>query len=215
MIVLVGGEKGGTGKTTIVTNLAAMRMQQINEILLIDTDKQSSASSWASVRDQNTEIKRVLSVQKFGNTINNEIRALHTKYNDILIDAGGQNSQELRASILVAEKMYIPIQAGQFDVWTLGLMDQLVSQVKTFNPHLKAMVLINRASTNPSTTEIEEIFQVMSEFENLTLSAAILKERIAYRKAAKEGLSVVELNKQDPKATDEMQFLYNEIYDIV
>lgn len=215
MIVLVGGEKGGTGKTTIVTNLAAMRMQQINEILLIDTDKQSSASSWASVRDQNTEIKRVLSVQKFGNTINNEIRALHTKYNDILIDAGGQNSQELRASMLVAEKMYIPIQAGQFDVWTLGLMDQLVSQVKTFNPHLKAMVLINRASTNPSTTEIEEIFQVMSEFGNLTLSAAILKERIAYRKAAKEGLSVVELNKQDPKATDEMQFLYNEIYDIV
>lgn len=215
MIVLVGGEKGGTGKTTIVTNLAAMRMQQINEILLIDTDKQGSASSWASVRDQNTEIKRVLSVQKFGNTINNEIRALHTKYNDILIDAGGQNSQELRASMLVAEKMYIPIQAGQFDVWTLGLMDQLVSQVKTFNPHLKAMVLINRASTNPSTTEIEEIFQVMSEFENLTLSAAILKERIAYRKAAKEGLSVVELNKQDPKATDEMQFLYNEIYDIV
>ena len=215
MIVLVGGEKGGTGKTTIVTNLAAMRMQQINEILLIDTDKQSSASSWASVRDQNTEIKRVLSVQKFGNTINNEIRALHTKYNDILIDAGGQNSQELRASMLVAEKMYIPIQAGQFDVWTLGLMDQLVSQVKTFNPHLKAMVLINRASTNPSTTEIEEIFQVMSEFENLTLSAAILKERIAYRKAAKEGLSVVELNKKDPKATDEMQFLYNEIYDIV
>ena len=215
MIVLVGGEKGGTGKTTIVTNLAAMRMQQINEILLIDTDKQSSASSWASVRDQNTEIKRVLSVQKFGNTINNEIRALHTKYNDILIDAGGQNSQELRASMLVAEKMYIPIQAGQFDVWTLGLMDQLVSQVKTFNPHLKAMVLINRASTNPSTTEIEEIFQVMSEFENLTLSAAILKERIAYRKEAKEGLSVVELNKQDPKATDEMQFLYNEIYDIV
>ena len=215
MIVLVGGEKGGTGKTTIVTNLAAMRMQQINEILLIDTDKQSSASSWASVRDQNTEIKRVLSVQKFGNTINNEIRALHTKYNDILIDAGGQNSQELRASMLVAEKMYIPIQAGQFDVWTLGLMDQLVSQVNTFNPHLKAMVLINRASTNPSTTEIEEIFQVMSEFENLTLSAAILKERIAYRKAAKEGLSVVELNKQDPKATDEMQFLYNEIYDIV
>lgn len=182
---------------------------------MIDTDKQGSASAWASVRDQNTEIKRILSVQKFGNTVNNEIRALHTKYDDILIDAGGQNSQELRASMLVTEKMYIPIQAGQFDVWTLGLMDQLVSQVKTINPHLKAMVLINRASTNPSTTEIEEIFQVMSEFENLTLSAAIIKERIAYRKAAKEGLSVVELSKQDPKATDEMQFLYNEMYDIV
>ncbi len=26
MIILVGGEKGGTGKTTVVTNIAAMRI---------------------------------------------------------------------------------------------------------------------------------------------------------------------------------------------
>jgi chromosome partitioning protein len=212
MIVLVGGEKGGTGKTTVVTNLAAMRMEGVGEILLIDTDRQGSASAWASVRDQNPDVNRVLSVQKFGGTIGNEIRALNTKYNDILIDAGGQNSQELRASMVVADKMCIPIQAGQFDVWTLGLMDQLVAQVKTLNPNLKANVLINRASTNPSTTEIEDIFQVMSEFEHLSLSSAILKERIAYRKAAKEGLAIVELQKSDPKASEEMQFLYNEIY---
>lgn len=212
MIVLIGGEKGGTGKTTVVTNLAAMRIEDTGEVLLIDTDKQGSASAWASVRDQNASVHRVLSVQKFGGTIGNEIRALNTKYNDILIDAGGQNSQELRASMVVADKMYIPIQAGQFDVWTLGLMDQLVSQVKTLNPNLIVNVLINRASTNPSTTEIEDIFHVMSEFENLLISSAILKERIAYRKAAKEGLSVVELPKSDAKASDEVQFLYNEIY---
>jgi chromosome partitioning protein len=114
--------------------------------------------------------------------------------------------------MIAADKMYIPIQAGQFDVWTLGLMDQLVSQVKLLNSKLRVKVIINRASTNPSTTEIEDVFQVMSEFENLSISPAVLKERVAYRKAAKEGLSVVELLKQDPKAADEMQLLYNDIY---
>jgi chromosome partitioning protein len=215
MIILVGGEKGGTGKTTVITNLASMRIEKTKDVLLIDTDKQGSASAWASVRDQNQSVNRIISVQKFGNTIGNEIRALNIKYDDILIDAGGQNSQELRASMIVADKMYVPIQAGQFDVWTLGLMDQLVSQARSLNPNLEAKVLINRASTNPSTTEIEEIFQVMSEFENLSLSSAIIKERIAYRKAAKEGLSVVELAKQDPKASDEVLLLYNEIYDMI
>jgi chromosome partitioning protein len=212
MILLIGGEKGGTGKTTIVTNLAAIRHAQTRDVLLVDTDRQGSASAWASVRDENKAVERISSVQKFGPTIGNEIRALSEKYRDIFIDAGGQNSPELRASMIAADKMYIPIQAGQFDVWTLGLMDQLVSQVKLLNSKLQVKVIINRASTNPSTTEIEDVFQVMAEFENLSISPAVLKERVAYRKAAKEGLSVAELLKQDSKAADEVQLLYSDIY---
>ena len=33
MILLVGGEKGGPGKTTIATNLAAMRTNEIDDVL--------------------------------------------------------------------------------------------------------------------------------------------------------------------------------------
>ena len=50
MIVLIGGEKGGTGKTTLATNLAQMRAARGHDVLLVDTDKQESASSWASLR---------------------------------------------------------------------------------------------------------------------------------------------------------------------
>ena len=50
MIVLIGGEKGGTGKTTLATNLAQMRAARGRDVLLVDTDKQESASAWASLR---------------------------------------------------------------------------------------------------------------------------------------------------------------------
>ena len=40
MILLIGGEKGGPSKTTIVTNLAAMRTDEIEDVLLVDTDRQ-------------------------------------------------------------------------------------------------------------------------------------------------------------------------------
>lgn len=39
-IVLIGGEKGGTGKTTLATNLAAMLALQGKDVLLMDTDRQ-------------------------------------------------------------------------------------------------------------------------------------------------------------------------------
>ena len=45
------------------------------------------------------------------------------KYRDIVIDAGGRDSVELRAAMTVADALYIPIQASQFDVWTLDQMN--------------------------------------------------------------------------------------------
>jgi chromosome partitioning protein len=157
-------------------------------------------------------VKRIPCIQKFGENIAREVKALSEKYKDIIIDAGGQNSQELRAAMVVADKLYIPIQAAQFDVWTLGLMDKLVSQVKLINNQLDAFILINRAATNPAISEIDEVKEVLEEFEHLKLSQNIIRERIAFRKAARGGLSVVELSKQDPKATNEITKIYREIY---
>ena len=44
MVVLIGGEKGGTRKTTIATNLAALQALAGYNVLLVDTDSQGSAS---------------------------------------------------------------------------------------------------------------------------------------------------------------------------
>ncbi|MEA5511935.1 AAA family ATPase [Crocosphaera sp. UHCC 0190] len=212
MIILVGGEKGGTGKTTLVTNLAAMRRNQEGDVLVIDTDKQGSASYWAATREGNEELHRVPSIQKFGSAIASEIRDLANRYQDIIIDAGGRDSIELRAAMTVVEKLIIPIQASQFDVWTLGAMSDLVNQAIAFNEGLKTFVVVNRASTNPSVSETAEAKEVLEDFENLVLLKTVIHDRIAYRKAAKSGLSVVELQPKDLKAAKEMTSLYKEVF---
>ncbi|MBK8755487.1 MAG: AAA family ATPase [Candidatus Competibacteraceae bacterium] len=211
-IILIGGEKGGTGKTTLAVNLAALRALQGRDVLLIDTDIQASASYWAQTRDEAGIQPRVACIQKFGKGLQTEVRDLAKRYQDIVIDAGGRDSVELRAALVIAERVFIPIQPSQFDIWTLGRMDDLVKTAQGFNPELQAWVVISRASTNPSVNEVAEARNLLTDFEHVQLSSAVIRDRIAYRKAARDGLSVEELKPTDPKAGEEIRALFQEVF---
>jgi len=214
MIILIGGEKGGTGKTTLSTNIAARLAATGSDVLLVDTDKQGSASSWSALRESDTSSKlpKVPCIQKFGSNLSATLNDLNARYDDIVIDAGGRDSVELRASLAVADRIYIPLQASQFDVWTLGAMDKLVEQATALNPKLKAYVIINRASPNPAVSEVKEAKNLFEDIEHLHLMDIVLKDRIAYRKAAKTGQAVFELDQQDPKSIEEIENLFKEIF---
>lgn len=213
MIILLGAEKGGTGKTTLATNLAAVRASVgKRDVLLIDTDQQGSASYWAQTRDEEKIKPRIPCIQKFGNGLQAEVRDLAGRYEDIIIDAGGRESVELRSALVVADVAYVPIQPSQFDIWTLSRMNDLVATAQSFNGALKAWVVLSRVSPNPAVTESTEAKEMMTEFDNLHLSVAQIHERIAFRKAARGGNSVVELSTQDPKASTELRTLYKEIF---
>ena len=212
-IVLFGGEKGGTGKTTLATNMAAMLALQGKDVLLLDTDRQGTASFWATVRED-TEIEpRIACVQKFGKGLASQIRDLADRYDEIVIDAGGRDSMELRYSLGVSDRAYIPVQPFQFDIWTIRQMDELVEMAQGLNENLLAFIVLNRVSTNPAVREDQETRDFFKEedFQNLDLVDTVLRDRIAFRKSGRDGLSVVEW-KQDKKAANEMNQLYKEVY---
>jgi chromosome partitioning protein len=212
MIILIGGEKGGPGKTTIATNLAAMRTKALFDVLLIDTDKQPTASYWCSLREDNRIEPRVASIQKFDKAVKTETLALKTKYQDIIIDAGGRDSPELRSALLVADKAIFPLRPSQFDLWTLGRLNTLVETASDLNENLKAYVVLNQASPHPAAKEVDEAKGFISEFENIILLNSIISERISFRRAAIQGMSVTEYRPEDTKGIEEIKALYNEVF---
>lgn len=211
MIVLIGTEKGGTGKSTIATNLAAMRAGEGYDVLLLDTDTQGSATYWSRIRDEAKKKPIIYCTQKFGQ-VDNEVSKFTKKFDDIIIDAGGRDSEELRSSMLVADVVCIPLQPSQFDVWTLSPMETMVKKAKILNPKLQAFILLNKASPNPSVSEAEEAKEIISDLEHLGLAQSIIRDRIAFRKAARDGLAVPEMQPADPKAVSEIEEVYKEIY---
>ena len=212
MITLIGVEKGGTGKTTLATNLAAVCKSKGKDVLLVDADIQKSANFWATTRTEILPNSRIPCIQKFGKGIGSELLDLTKRYQHVIVDAGGRDSVELRAAMSVADFLYIPIQASQFDVWTLAQMDELIESAQTFNPNLKAYAVINRASPNPSVTESAETIELFKDYKNIAYSGITIRDRIAYRKAASRGLSVFELKPVDLKANEEIYKFYKKVY---
>ena len=212
-ITLFGGEKGGTGKTTLATNIAAMLALRGKDVLLLDTDRQGTSSFWATVREEETIEPRVACVQKFGKGLPAQIRDLAERYDEIVIDAGGRDSLELRYALGVADRAYIPVQPFQFDIWTIRQMDTLIEMAKSLNENLTACIVLNRVSTNPVIREDKDTREFIDQekFQQLTLAECMIRDRISFRKAARDGLAVVEFG-QDAKAVAEMNQLFKEIY---
>lgn len=212
MIVLVGGEKGGTGKTTLATNLAAMRAGAGCNVLLIDTDTQGSASSWSEIRVQDKVAPEIPCVSKFGAGVREAIKSLAQHYEDVIIDAGGRDSVELRQAMLCADVMVIPARPSQFDLHAMAAAHRLVADIKEFNADLRVLVVVNLAPTNPAMSDIADMRAAISEMQHLTLTDAVVRDRVAFRRAASNGLAVTEQPGQDAKACVEITALYNEVF---
>lgn len=209
MIVLLGGEKGGTGKSTLATNLATGLAVRGVDVLLVDTDVQRTAAHWVDRRHQLTGVNAVHCTERRGNVFH-ALRDLAQRYTEIIVDAGGRDSEELRTALVAAHQIYVPLRASQPDLETSLHMNELVTLARGMNPTLTARVLISMAPTHPSITETADAQEVLQELSALTPSAVIIRERKVYRDAMAEGRGVCELD--NPKAHAEMAALAYEIY---
>lgn len=214
MIVLIGGEKGGTGKTTIATNLAVQRARAGRDVLLVDTDTQRSAAAWLQIReDEGVEPKLSCIQLKGKGSVLSEVRKLMPRYDDVIIDAGGRDSFELRESMVLARVMVIPTQPSQFDIHSLATMDRMIAEAQTVNPTLSAFVLVNRAPAHPTMSDTDDAREFIAEMQNIQLTDTVVRDRAIFRRAAAQGMGVIEMPKQDEKATFEVRRLYKEVFE--
>jgi len=207
MIVAVLGEKGGTGKTTFATNLAGLRAAAGRDVLIVDADRQGSASYWAEARERQ-EVAVVASVQKFGPGLVRAVADMARRYADVVIDIAAGDSREIEGALRTADRVLIPVQPAGLDVWTLGIIDERVGEAKVANPKLEAFVVINRASPNPRDNDVHEAREAIGDCQNFVIAETVVRERVAIKRAAPKGLTVSEYRPADPKAAEELDALY-------
>lgn len=212
MIVVVGGIKGGSGKTTVATNLAVMRAASGSDVLLIDADDQETASDFTILRnEQMPGGAGYTSIKLTGAAVRTETLRLANKYGDIIIDTGGRDTTSQRAALSVAQVLLVPFVPRSFDIWTLEKVGTLVGEMRAANPSLAAHAFLNRA--DPRGQDNEGAAEALKDTSELGFLEMPLGARKAFSNAAAQGMAVTELKPQDTKATDEIMMLYRYLFD--
>ncbi|WP_186293420.1 division plane positioning ATPase MipZ [Chitinimonas sp. BJB300] len=222
-IIVVGNEKGGSGKTTIATNLAVMRQSRGHSVVLMDTDApQYTSSLWSEARNESVlndttgQLEPILTVQKSGK-LAFDVVALAEKYDTVVIDVGGRESIELRYAVALADQVIIPTRPSQFDTWTLDSMERIIKDSVgnrrdgEFNLE-RYKVVLTQVNPNPQLREADEVRLVLAEYAHvMTVLPFNMYDRVAVRKAQKGGLATFEAYPED-KAATEMQYLYESVF---
>ncbi len=210
MIVVVGGIKGGSGKTTIATNLAVMRSASGKKVLLVDADEQKSSSIFANQRNASNIETKWSTFQFAGKNLHSKISRVKKNYDDIIIDVGGRDTSSQRSALLIADLYLLPFNPASYDIWTLSEVKTIIRDMRTANQNLKAIALINRA--DPKGTDNGDAISILEECEELECVKFTIGNRKAFRSSSSDGLSVVEMKNPDKKAIQEMKELYDHIY---
>lgn len=205
-VIMFGGQKGGSGKSTLSTNLCVALAHKNLDVILVDTDPQATSTNWVSRRneliDSRKDIPLIHSVQKTGN-VHKSILDLEKRYQYVVVDAGGNDNEAQRTSMTAADLLYIPLKASQADLETLPYVCSLVDMVKSFNHSVAVFSVISMAPTNPSINEAEEARQFMGDFlDKLSIAKTFIRERKVYRDALLEGYGVLEM--ENLKAQEEL-----------
>lgn len=210
MIVVIGGIKGGSGKTTIATNLTVLRSSMGKKVLLVDADEQKSASSWSQQREAQGINTSWTTVQLAGSAVRSQILKMANDYDDVIIDVGGRDTTSQRSALIVADYYIVPFQPRSLDIWTLGSVKNLISESSAINIKLQSYALINRGDSIG--VDNQEAIEVIKECPNLVCIPHIIAQRKAFANAATDGLGISEVKTPDKKALAEMQLVHDFIY---
>ncbi len=200
MLTLFANFKGGTGKSTIVFNMATWRMDHGHDVTVCDLDPQRTLTDVASIRDED-EVGPPLKVV-------HKLPAKGKATGDWLIDVGTSDMKSLRAAIRLADHIVIPVTPSQADIWAtqhfLGIIQSEYGKADIPPVH----AFINRADPHPRSRENAETLEALQSLEILTALPQKLVQRLAFRRSFSEGLAVFELEPKSKAAAelDELAF---------
>lgn len=214
-ILVVAHTKGGVGKTTVAVNLAVMRAQATQrEVLLVDCDEGQSLAKFAALREKTELLPALTCVTLFGEAVHKQLRALAGKYDDIIVDAGGEGAgaPEIRLALSVADMVLTPCRPPAVDTIRLAKIHSLINEIRGINEKLDAMLVPTQASTHPAVNDVIEFYQRVADYTEFRVLESVIRRRDCYMEWMDTGEAVIEQKPRDAKAIAELQQLYSEVF---
>lgn len=209
-VIVVGGTKGGPGKSTIAQQIACcLLIENKKSVYVIDIDYlQQTTAKWCEERKSNKDIAIIPYAAVF-DRIAETIDRLRGQYPFVVVDAGGFDSEAQREAMLAADILVIPIRPKRRDLKSMRDLEIPLTKAKSQNTGLKVFVVMNQCPALPSqVSRIIYAKEVVKTF-GLEVVPTNIYNRNVYDDAEWGGSSIFEVEKKerDPKAEAEIKEL--------
>lgn len=183
-IIAILNPKGGSGKTTLSTNLARAFHERGSRVLLVDSDPQGSASDWHAACDDNP-----VPLLAYGRPENMKaLPGVARPYDFVIIDGAAKLEGMIAAAVKLADVVLIPVQPSPYDIWAASdLVDLINARREVTDGVPRAAFIISRAIKR--TRLGSEVVTALTEY-GLPVFEAGTTQRQAYPRTAAEGRTV-------------------------
>jgi chromosome partitioning protein len=205
LVISFLNQKGGVGKSTLSINVAACLSILGQKVLLIDADKQGTASTWASLRpDSGFQI-----VGLARENMARDALKLAADYDFTVIDGPPQAETISRSCIVASDLVVVPIEPGGASRWSSDLTIRQLKEAQELKPNLKCGYVVSRKIGG---TILGRDTRAMAADGGIPAFETEIEQRIAYAEALTMGKTIFEWAGHS-SAVKEIQSLTHELLD--
>jgi chromosome partitioning protein len=187
----ITNQKGGSGKSTLSVNLAVEAARRGERVLVLDTDPQGSALSWAATRGAGDPDVEALETARVPIRL---YRARREGVTLVIIDTQPRAEIPLAALLRAVDFALVPLRPSTFDLATLQETLRLILAARRPG----CVVLNSCPARAPEIARTREAAQELG----LALAPVELGERRAYMRAVASGRGVSEFEPSGPAAAE-------------
>lgn len=207
LIIGVLNPKGGSGKTTLATNIARGIQLEGLDTLLVDTDPQGTARDWHRSQNEGSELPNVVGIDT-PKALEGEIERLSQSYDIVVMDGSAKLEKMLGACVRVSDAVLVPVQPTPADVW--GAKDLVDVIRRTPDPPRAAFVVSRQIVGTNLADEVEEAL----EGYEFPVFSGRTSQRVAYAEAMIHGSTVLD-DDPDGKAAQEIDAILDDLLDLI
>ena len=180
--LLVANPKGGSGKTTLATNIAGYLANRNERVVLWDLDRQRSALKWLEARPGNLP-----RIAPFDSKQEENLGGVSWL---VLDSPEGLHGKGLTRLLKLADKVVVPVQPSIFDMEATRDFMRVLSEAKAVRKQ-NTLVSMVGMRVDPRTRASSHLEAFLGEFDLPVL--AYLRNTQIYVNSAFEGSSIFDL----------------------